>query len=178
MSSSSCCFLTCIQISQEAGQVVWYSHLFLNFQFVVIHTVKRFDIVNKAEVDVFLELSCVHTCKCWPWWCWGKMSVMCCIVSAPKFICWGLTSPVPQGVSFLGNGVFKEVIKIKWSHVHRSLSSTTGALIRRDEVRDDTPQGWHRKKTVVCKPRRKDSGGTNSTDIIALDFQPPELKIK
>ena len=58
MSSSNCCFLTCIQVSQEAGQVVWYSHLFQNFpQFVVIHTVKGFDIVNKAEVDVFLELS-------------------------------------------------------------------------------------------------------------------------
>src|SRR5574337_142449 len=59
MSSSNCCFLTCIQISQEAGQVVWYSHLFQNFpQFIVIHTVKGLGIVNKAEVDVFLELSC------------------------------------------------------------------------------------------------------------------------
>ena len=59
MSSSNCCFLTCIQISQEAGQVVWYSHLFQNFpQFIVIHTVKGFCIVNKAELDVFLELSC------------------------------------------------------------------------------------------------------------------------
>ena len=59
MSSSKCCFLTCIQISQEAGQVVWYSHLFQNFpQFIVIHTVKDFGIVNKAEIDVFLELSC------------------------------------------------------------------------------------------------------------------------
>ena len=59
MSSSTCCFLTCIQISQEAGQVVWYSHLFQNFsQFIVIHTVKGFGIVNKAEIDVFLELSC------------------------------------------------------------------------------------------------------------------------
>ena len=48
-----------MQISQEAGQVVWYSHLFKNFpQFVVIHTVKGFGIVNKAEVDVFLELFC------------------------------------------------------------------------------------------------------------------------
>ena len=48
-----------IQISQEAGQVVWYSHLFQNFpQFIVIHTVKGFGIVNKAEVDVFLELFC------------------------------------------------------------------------------------------------------------------------
>ena len=59
MSSSNCCFLTCIQISQEASQVVWYSHLFKNFpQFIVIHTVKGFGIVNKAEKDVFLELSC------------------------------------------------------------------------------------------------------------------------
>ena len=59
MSSSNCCFLNCVQISQEAGQMVWYSHLFQNFpQFIVIHTVKGFGIVNKAEVDVFLELSC------------------------------------------------------------------------------------------------------------------------
>jgi len=56
MSSSNCCFLTCIQISQEAGQVIWYSHLFKNF--VVIHTVKGFGIVNIVEVDIFLELSC------------------------------------------------------------------------------------------------------------------------
>ena len=59
MSSSNCCFLTCIQISQEADQVVWYSHLFQNFpQFIVIHTVKGYGIINKAEIDVFLELSC------------------------------------------------------------------------------------------------------------------------
>ena len=58
MSSSNCCLLTYIQISQEAGQVVWYSHLFKNFpEFVVVHTVKGFDIVNKADVDIFLELS-------------------------------------------------------------------------------------------------------------------------
>ena len=58
MSSSNCCFLTCIQISQEADQVVWYSHLFQNFpQFIVIHIVKGFGIVSKAELDVFLELS-------------------------------------------------------------------------------------------------------------------------
>ena len=59
MSSSNYCFLTCIQVSLEAGQVVWYSHLSQNFpQFLVIHTVKGFGIVNKAEVDAFLELSC------------------------------------------------------------------------------------------------------------------------
>ena len=58
MSGSSCCFLTCIQVLQEAGKVVWYSHLFKNFpQFVVIYTVKGFSIVNEAEEDVFLEFS-------------------------------------------------------------------------------------------------------------------------
>src|SRR5574341_2596688 len=58
MSSSNCCSLTCIQIAQEAGQVVWHSHLFQNFpQFIEIHTVKGFGIINKAEIDVFLELS-------------------------------------------------------------------------------------------------------------------------
>jgi len=58
MSGSNCCLLTCIQISQEAGKVVWYSHLLKNFpQSLVIHTVKGFGVVNKAEVDVSLELS-------------------------------------------------------------------------------------------------------------------------
>jgi len=57
--SSNCCFLTCIQISQEVGQEAWYCHLFKNFpQFIVTHTGKGFGIVNKAEIDVFLELSC------------------------------------------------------------------------------------------------------------------------
>ena len=59
MSSSNCYLLTCIQISQEAGQVVWYSYLFHNFpQFIMIHTEKGFRIINKAEIHVFLELSC------------------------------------------------------------------------------------------------------------------------
>ena len=59
MSSSNCCFLICTQISQEAGQVVWYFHLFQNFpQFVVIYIVKGFGIISRKEVDVSLELSC------------------------------------------------------------------------------------------------------------------------
>ena len=54
MSSSNCCFLTCIQISQESGQVVWYPHLLKNFpQCVVIYKVKGFGLINKAEIDVF-----------------------------------------------------------------------------------------------------------------------------
>ena len=57
MSGSNCSFLTCIQISQEAGKVGWYFRLFKNFpQFVVIHTVKGFGIVNEAEVDIFSEI--------------------------------------------------------------------------------------------------------------------------
>ena len=60
MSGSDCCFLTCIQVFQEAGKVVWYSHLFKNFpQLVVIHIVKGFSVVNETEVDFFfLEFSC------------------------------------------------------------------------------------------------------------------------
>ena len=62
MSSSTCCFLTCIQVSQVAGQMVWYAHLLQNFpQFIVIHTVEGFGIVNKAEIYVFLELSCLFS---------------------------------------------------------------------------------------------------------------------
>ena len=60
MPGSNCCFLTCIQVSQEADYVVWYFHLFKNFpQFVVIQIGKGFGVVNKAEIDVFLELSCL-----------------------------------------------------------------------------------------------------------------------
>jgi len=59
MPDFNCCFLTCIQISQKAGKVVWYSHLFKNFpQFIVIYTGKGFGIINKVEVDAFLVFSC------------------------------------------------------------------------------------------------------------------------
>ena len=59
MSWSNCCFLTCIQVSQEADKVFWYFLLFKNFpQFVMIHTVKGFIVVDEAEVYVFLEFSC------------------------------------------------------------------------------------------------------------------------
>ena len=59
MSSSNCCFLTCIQVFQEEGQVAWYSHLLQSFpQFFVIHIVKSFGVANKAEMDAFMELSC------------------------------------------------------------------------------------------------------------------------
>jgi len=48
-----------MQVSLEADQMVWYSHLFQNCQqFIVIQTVKGFGIVNKAKIDVFLKLSC------------------------------------------------------------------------------------------------------------------------
>ena len=57
MSSSHYCFLSCIQVSQEAGEMIWYSHSLIFPQFVVIHTVKGFSIVNEVEVDVFLEFS-------------------------------------------------------------------------------------------------------------------------
>ena len=60
MPISNCCFLICIQISQEAGKMVWYFHLIKNFpQFVVIHTVKGFGIVNKADVFSGILLHCL-----------------------------------------------------------------------------------------------------------------------
>ena len=58
MSGSNYCFLTCIQISHEAGQVISYSHLLKNFPVCCDHSFKGFGLVNKAEVDVFLKLSC------------------------------------------------------------------------------------------------------------------------
>ena len=58
MSGSSCCLLAYIQVSQETGKVVWYSHLFKNFPQFIMTTVKGFSIVNEEEVDVFLELPC------------------------------------------------------------------------------------------------------------------------
>jgi len=58
MSSSNCCFLTCIQVSQEADKVVWYFHLFKNITHIfIVHTVKGFSLVKEGEADVFLELS-------------------------------------------------------------------------------------------------------------------------
>ena len=58
MSRSNCCFLTCIEVSQ--GQARWSGIpiFFKIFQFPVIHTVKGFGIVNKTEIDIFMELSC------------------------------------------------------------------------------------------------------------------------
>ena len=57
MSGSKCCFLTCLQISQDVGKVVWYSHLRI-LNSIVMHTVKGISVVNEAEIDVFLEFSC------------------------------------------------------------------------------------------------------------------------
>ena len=70
MANSSSCFLTCIQIPQEAGKMVWYSYLVKNFpQFVVIHTVKAFGIVNKAEV--FFLRSLAFSIFQWMWAIWS-----------------------------------------------------------------------------------------------------------
>ena len=56
MYDSNCCFLNCIQVSEEAGKVVWDSHLFKNFPVCVIHTVQGFSVVNEAEEDIFSEI--------------------------------------------------------------------------------------------------------------------------
>ena len=77
MSSSNCCFLTCIQISQEAYQVVWYSHPLKNFpQLVVIHTVKGFRVVDETEIDVLLKFPC---------FCYNSVNVGNLIPSSSSF---------------------------------------------------------------------------------------------
>ena len=85
MSSSNHCFFTCIQVSQEAGEVVCFSNLFKNFpQFVMIHRVKGFGLVNEAEVDVYFWNSFVFLWfnKCWQFdlWllCFSKSSLSIC----------------------------------------------------------------------------------------------------
>ena len=63
---TNCCFLTCLQVSQEAGKVVSYSHFFKNFpQFVVIHIVRGFSLVNEAEVDFFWNSLFLWSNRCW-----------------------------------------------------------------------------------------------------------------
>ena len=59
LQGSNCCFLSIIQVSQETGKMIWYSHLSKNFpQFVMIHTVKGFSIVDETEIYIFLEFAC------------------------------------------------------------------------------------------------------------------------
>ena len=83
MSSSNCCFLTCIQVSQEAGQVVWCPNLFRNFpQSIVIRTVKGFGMVNKAEIGVFSGILLLF------WWssrCWQFDLWFLCLVLNPAW---------------------------------------------------------------------------------------------
>ena len=94
-SSSNSCFLTCIPVSQEAGKVVQYSHLFKNFpQIVMIHTVKDFSILN--EVDFFLEFSCLFYDLQWILAIWSLVSLPflnpAWISESCQFTyCWSLT---------------------------------------------------------------------------------------
>ena len=66
MSSSNCCFLTCIQVSQEAGQVTWYSHLFQNFsQFIVIHTSSIYIAANDWVIFHYMYVPHLGPSICW-----------------------------------------------------------------------------------------------------------------
>ena len=144
MFSSNWCFLTCIQISQDAGKVVWTSHLLKNFpQCVVIHTVKGFGIVNKAEGDVFLELSCFSMIQwmleirslvplpflnpactsgsSWFTYCWSlvcrilSISLLACEMSAVQ-LCPTLCNPID--CSTPGLPVHHQVLELAQTHVH------------------------------------------------------------
>ena len=95
MSASNCCFLTGTQVSQEAGKVVWYSHLFKNFpQFVLIHRVKGFSIVNE-KVEVFLELSCFFLWSngCWQFDLWFSSAFSKCSLYIRNFLVHVLLKP-------------------------------------------------------------------------------------
>ena len=111
---SNFCFLTWIQISQEAGQVVWYSHVFNNFpQFVVINTVKGFGVVSKAEVGVFLELSCFF------WWsnrCWQFDLWLFSLVQFSHLVM--SNSLWPHGVHMLCLHVHYLLPEFTQTHVH------------------------------------------------------------
>ena len=134
MSSSNSCFLTCIQISQEAGEVVWYSHLFQNFpQFVVSHTVKGFGIVNKAKIDVFLEFFLLFSMIHWmltiwylvplpflnPAWTSGSSWFMYCWSLAWKIlsiVCQYVNRELPdvQAGFRKGRGTRYQIVNIRW----------------------------------------------------------------
>ena len=72
MSGSNCCFLTCIQVSQEAGQVVWYSHIFKNFPHLLWSTQSRLNVVSEAEVDVLEFSHFFWGSKCWQFNLWSS----------------------------------------------------------------------------------------------------------
>ena len=141
MSSSNCCCLTYIQIFQEAGQVVWYSHLFKNFpQLVVIHTVQGFDIVKKAEVDVFLELSCFFddptdvgnlisgssvnpawtSGSSWFLYCWSLawriLSITLLVCERSAFLQWFERS---LALSFFGIGMKTDLFQSCWNYPYK-----------------------------------------------------------
>ena len=129
MSSSNCCFLTCIQISQEAGQVVWYSHLLKHFpQFIGIHTVKVFGIVSKVlgscTVEVwpggFWALPCL--CVKWALLC-GRLSILWHCLSLG--LQWKLTfsSPVATAEFSKFAGILSEALS---QPPFRIWSSSTG----------------------------------------------------
>ena len=132
MSSSNCCFLICIQVFQEVDQVVWYSHLFQNFpQFIVIHTVKGFGIVNKAETDVFLELSCFFP---WSSGCWQFDLWFLCQRGRPNL-------SVTPGVSWLPTFAFQSPIMKRTSSLGVSSKGLVG-LHRTVQLQLLSITGW------------------------------------
>ena len=95
MSSSNCCLLNCIHISQEAGKVMWYSHLFKKVpQFVVIHAVKGLNVINEVEVDVFLEFYCFtydpRLLATWSLVPFSFLNPACTSWSSQFMYCWSL----------------------------------------------------------------------------------------
>ena len=159
MSSSNCCFLICIQISQETGQVVWYAHLLKNFlQFVVIHTIKGFGVVNKAEVDVFLEFSCFFGCESWTIKKAEHRRIDAFVLS-----CWRGLLRIPWSARRSDQSILKEIspdyslnglmLKLKlqfFGHlmhwlIRKDLDARKDWRLEEEEMTEDEMVGWHQR---------------------------------
>ena len=161
MSSSNCCFLTCIYVSQEAGQMVWCSHLFQNFpQFIVIYTVKGFGIVNKEESRDISLATKVHLVKAMVFpvvmyrcQSWTIKKAECRKIDAFELWCWRILLSVPWTARRSNQSILKEIspeyslkgliLKLKLQYF--------GHLLWRADSLEKTPmlgkiEGWRRRE--------------------------------
>ena len=118
MCGSNCCLLTCIQVSQEADNMIWYSHCMKNIpQFVVIHTAKGFSIVNEAEVDFFwnfLDFSMIQQMLAiWSLVFLPFLNPSCTSGSSRFTYCWSIDWRI----------LSKILLDIKWVQLYSKLST-------------------------------------------------------
>ena len=156
MSSSNCCFLTCIQISQEAGKAVWYSHLFQNFHsFFVIYTVKGFSIVNEIEVDIFSGILLLFL---WSNGCWQFDLWFLCLFETKKIsnLQWKLLGFEYEFKQTQGNSEGQRILACcsSWGH--------------KESRHDLATEQQHKSECTIRHPK---------TGIDAVGYIKPELRI-